>query len=546
MNRGKTKIHRRLGFQRLSDRRLLAVYQVTTTEDTISPNDAELSLREAITLANQTNGPDVIQFAPSLFNAGPVTIDLALGELLVLDAAEINGPGPTLLTIDANEGSRVFRIDQATDPVRLSGLAIRGGRTTTDGDYTDFSASGPAILSTANTEVSLFNVHVSGNHTEGRYARGAVSVVDGSLTVSASEFRGNTTAGYRAHGGAMYVWLKTARLSDVIMIDNHVFGDESNGGAVNGEYADIIIVDSILEQNTIEGYAGFGGAIATEYLTLEGTTVRQNKTTGSYGAGAGIWVAQRGTIVDSDITENRTEGYQAHGAGVFSKNKLRISQTRIADNHLVDGEAYGAAIAFGGYIDQVSLTLEDVTVSGNSGGDGTNVGVSSNDHPDIELEVWMIGGQNALQAPNSPVRVSSATAEGEQFTRWAIGDGTSRMTVRTPRSLTNPIVSSDVNGDGSVTALDALQVINELNRRQFSDQNGEIRWSVLDDEVTQFLDQNFDGQITALDALRVINELNRLGSSALAAPEPLLASPIDRHSNDDAVIENDEAIALLF
>lgn len=546
MNRGKTKIHRRLGFQRLSDRRLLAVYQVTTTDDSISPNDAELSLREAIDLANQNSGPDVIQFAPSLFDAGPVTIDLALGELLVLDAVEINGPGPTLLTVDANGGSRVFRIDQAIDAVRLSGLTIQGGRTTTDGDYTDFSASGPAILSTANTELSLFNVHVLGNHTEGSYARGAVSVVDGSLAVSASEFRGNTTAGYRAHGGAAYVWQEAGRFSDVTMIDNHVFGPESFGGAVFGEYADLTFVDSVLEQNTAEGYAGFGGAIATENLTLQGTTVRQNKTTGSYGVGGGIWVAQRGTIIDSHITENRTEGFQAHGAGVFSGNQLRISQTRIADNHLVDGEAYGAAIAFGGYIDQASLTLEDVTVSGNSGGDGTKIGVSSNDHPDIELEVWIIGGQNALQAPSSPVSVSSATAEGEHFTRWAIGDGTSRMVVRTLRSLTNPIVSSDVNGDGSVTALDALQIINELNRRQFSDQNGEIQWSVLNNEVTQFFDQNFDGQITALDALRVINELNGMGSSSSAASEPLVVGAVDRRSTDDAVDENDEAIALLF
>jgi len=54
----------------------------------------------------------------------------------------------------------------------------------------------------------------------------------------------------------------------------------------------------------------------------------------------------------------------------------------------------------------------------------------------------------------------------------------------------------DVNGDGQVTARDALNVINELSRRGGELASGSSRYDV-----------NNDGVITALDALMVINRI---------------------------------------
>lgn len=66
----------------------------------------------------------------------------------------------------------------------------------------------------------------------------------------------------------------------------------------------------------------------------------------------------------------------------------------------------------------------------------------------------------------------------------------------------------DVNGDGVLTALDSLQVINDINNGQ-------------DDApapgTARFTDVNADGHTTALDALQVINEYNRQTAAAQSA-----------------------------
>jgi len=73
----------------------------------------------------------------------------------------------------------------------------------------------------------------------------------------------------------------------------------------------------------------------------------------------------------------------------------------------------------------------------------------------------------------------------------------------------NAAVATDVNGDGIVAPIDALQVINELNTRVFSSSTTGL---LLSSSQTQsnpiFLDINDDGVISATDAIIVINELN--------------------------------------
>ncbi|MEM1224436.1 MAG: dockerin type I domain-containing protein [Planctomycetota bacterium] len=72
----------------------------------------------------------------------------------------------------------------------------------------------------------------------------------------------------------------------------------------------------------------------------------------------------------------------------------------------------------------------------------------------------------------------------------------------------------DVNGDLEVTALDALQIINDINLNQsrdltFAEQGGPD------------IDVNNDGRVSAVDALRVINRLNELDSpNAASEPQP--------------------------
>jgi hypothetical protein len=74
----------------------------------------------------------------------------------------------------------------------------------------------------------------------------------------------------------------------------------------------------------------------------------------------------------------------------------------------------------------------------------------------------------------------------------------------------NGTLPTDVNGDGVVSPIDALLVINYLNR----DGSGPVPEITGDQGPPPYLDVNGDGFITPIDALLVINLLNRASASA--------------------------------
>ena len=92
----------------------------------------------------------------------------------------------------------------------------------------------------------------------------------------------------------------------------------------------------------------------------------------------------------------------------------------------------------------------------------------------------------------------------------------------------NPELSYDVDDNDAVTALDALTIINELERRRVSDQK--TSWLIPlppTDYAPPFYDVNGDGKVTALDALDVINQLPLYAKSQAAEAES--------HAYDDRV-----------
>src|SRR3954452_4955422 len=93
---------RRLRYEPLEARRMLAIFTVKLLGDASDAGDSLLTLREAIVAANGNSGPDLINFDPALTAGGPARIALTQGELAVTDALTINGPGASLLTVDAS------------------------------------------------------------------------------------------------------------------------------------------------------------------------------------------------------------------------------------------------------------------------------------------------------------------------------------------------------------------------------------------------------------------------------------------------------------
>jgi hypothetical protein len=89
-----------------------------------------------------------------------------------------------------------------------------------------------------------------------------------------------------------------------------------------------------------------------------------------------------------------------------------------------------------------------------------------------------------------------------------IQSGLQQNTFVIPASWTNPEGNLDVNNDGFLSPIDALLVINHLNRFGTT---RPPRPSLLGDMPAPFRDSNGDSFISPLDALLVINRLNRQG-----------------------------------
>jgi hypothetical protein len=99
----------------------------------------------------------------------------------------------------------------------------------------------------------------------------------------------------------------------------------------------------------------------------------------------------------------------------------------------------------------------------------------------------------------------------------------------------NPLNMLDVNGDGAVTARDALWIISEINTRQVSRSNGEIIANpVPPSRPLNYLDVTGDGFIVPGDVLRVISYLNARSRLAIDPPQLAVVAAAFADLDDEA------------
>lgn len=114
---------------------------------------------------------------------------------------------------------------------------------------------------------------------------------------------------------------------------------------------------------------------------------------------------------------------------------------------------------------------------------------------------------NALVEPEISLTLSAIGDQGDE------ASGTFTISVTSVRSpYHNHNLNEDVNGDGYVSPIDALLIINDLNS------NGAhpvpSRVGAAGEPPSDMLDVNGDGLITPMDVLLIINHLNRRASPA--------------------------------
>jgi cyclophilin family peptidyl-prolyl cis-trans isomerase len=350
---------------------------VTTTVDKLAPtyDPANLSLREAVALANANPGADTISFAASLDGG---TINLSLGELAITDSLTIDGPGATNLTINANNQSRIFQIDDGSNTtninVEIDGLTLTGG----NASGTQENGAGGAIFTFDSLTVK--NSTITGNtgatRGGGIYSWGYAG---GTTTIQNSTIANNTAA----YGGG--IWTETAPASTSPVLpasaltiqDSTVSGNtatttRSNGGGGIYNYTNqgtVLIQGSTISGNTSEHQAGptitrtSGGGILIwknfGTVTVDGDTISGN--TGGTGGGIMVRNSYGGTTTIENSTISGNNGDE--GAGVFLRSTagtISVQNSTISGNHASDK---GGGVYTQNY---QSIGIQNSTITGNT------------------------------------------------------------------------------------------------------------------------------------------------------------------------------------
>jgi hypothetical protein len=340
--------NRRLRYEPLEDRRLLATITVNTTIDEADGSlaDGDISLRDAINLSAAN---DTINFSVT------GAINLAIGatvldkQLTINKNLTINGPGSSLLTINAydptptlnnGDGSRVFRIDDGNSStflsVSISGLTVSGGDRTV------------------------------GNPSEG-FGGGVFSSEN--LTLTGMTISDNAAT----NAGGIYGGLGSLTVINCTITDNVASSSvASQGGGISVQLGVVTVTGSTISNNTATGSGG-GLSIFRANSTITSSTINDN----SAGRGGGIEMAESNlTVLSSTISGNSatSTSAQAGGGGIFhdlfapmpGNGVLQLIHTTVTANR-------SAASSSGGGVKSLrfaATSLDHAIVAGNRSGPG--------------------------------------------------------------------------------------------------------------------------------------------------------------------------------
>ena len=443
---------------------------VTTELDAVDPFDGLTSLREAIVYANGLAGADTIEFDASLSGK---TILLAQGELLITESLTVNGLGQDLLTIDAQQNSRIFNITASTGNFSFGGLTLTGGKTTANGD-------GGAIRSVSSGDLTIEGSTVSGNGTLGYnsngggiFAYGSVMLTDSTVsdnstsgqfadgggiftrrhvTLTGSNISGNSTSTTNSEGGGVYTRIGDVTLTDSTVSGNTTSGDDAEGGAIYARFGDVTITRSTVSGNSTSGASAQGGGIFAHKVTLTDSTVSGNSTSGDDANGGGIYGYLGGvTLTGSTVSGNGTLGNSAEGGAIFSRTRVTLTNSTVSGNSTSGSGAEG-----GGIVAKGSVALTSSTVSGNStlGEFANGGGIVSNLRVILTKSTvsgnWTQGdvsGGGGIRAPEVTITRSTVSGNSTQG-NVANGGGIRAIDVTITRSTVSGNFTQGNNTDG--------------------------------------------------------------------------------------------------
>lgn len=311
----------------------------------------DLSLREAIGLANANPGADAITFAPTLNNG---TVTLGGTQLTISGDLTLTGPGAARLTVSGNDLSRVLNFGSGT--YSLSGVRVTSGRS---------SEHGGGILNAGT--LSIADAIISGNTADGS---GGGIYSSGTLVIANSTISGNRS-NFEFGGGVRTTGTLTLTNSTISgnFADQRGGGVDATGGltaagttisgnSTLGSGGGIFVADhvSVITTSTISGNSAYdgGGIVNSAVMTISRSTVSANRSDG-HGGGISNY-ADSLTVANATLFGNSAFGF---GGGIYNTSVLSVSSSTVVGN---DSETEGGGI----FTSTTTTTLRSSIISGNT------------------------------------------------------------------------------------------------------------------------------------------------------------------------------------
>jgi hypothetical protein len=285
----------------------------------------DLSLREALGLANGSIGSNTITFAPSLTSAQPARISLVFGGLFITDSLTLTGPAADRLKIAASplaQGNLIaindFNSNIPAIFVQISGLSFSGTIANFDQD---------AAINNSE-ELTLTNCTISGNTSRGITNNYHLTVIG--CTIS------NNDAVYTSGGGLLNIG--TATIDRTTIAGNSSFG--SGGGVFNDGILNL--TGSMISGNSAN--ASGGGIYSRSGLTVSNSTISGNMSGGN-GGGIAVSTNLPVSIKYSTITLNVAQNsiyFSGSGGGI--SNTGYVTAPISVKNTIIAGNAQGPSV----------------------------------------------------------------------------------------------------------------------------------------------------------------------------------------------------------
>ncbi|MGO8747426.1 MAG: beta strand repeat-containing protein [Thermoguttaceae bacterium] len=415
---------------------------VTSTADPVA-NFGQLSLREAVNLANVMPGNNTITFAAAAGQtfASAQTIQLAAG--LELDnttsfflaylkaryslrsSITIDGPAAGI-TIAAAVGTNFTDFTVAADTIAtLDGLTI--SKLFLISRFFGIKVRGSGIENETGATLTLSNSTVSGNAASG--SGGGIDNA-GAMTVEYCTISGNQASGGSGGGidnsGAMTVENSTISGNDAdsgsgggidnsgtMTVENSTISGNnaaSGGGIDNESGATLTLSNDTASGNSALGAAGDGGGIDNSgSMTIENATVVGNSA-GSHGGG--IWNASGLLVLTGSTIDDNSAPFDG---GIGNVGTLTLAGSTIAGNTAQDN--------VGGLGNSGALTLTESTVSGNSAQDGLGGGIYNDTGATLAIANDTISGNSAQGGGGGIYNAAALTASNDTVSNNSAADG---------------------------------------------------------------------------------------------------------------------------